>query len=39
LFNRGLFIELKASGFINTLGKKWETEKYYKKVELINKNN
>ncbi|EKT3958517.1 hypothetical protein NTJ28_002533, partial [Flavobacterium psychrophilum] len=34
----GVYIELKASGYINTLGKKWETEKYFKKIELIEPN-
>lgn len=34
-FEKGIYLELKASGFINTLGKKWETEKYNQKIELI----
>ncbi|MFK7108847.1 hypothetical protein V3R08_14605, partial [Flavobacterium oreochromis] len=35
LLKDGVYLELKASGYINTLGKKWETERYYKKIELI----
>ncbi len=35
ILHDGVYLELKASGYINTLGKKWETEKYYKKVQLI----
>lgn len=35
LLKNGVFIEIKASGFINTLGKKWETEKYNEKITVI----
>lgn len=34
----GIYLELKASGYINTLGKKWETEKYNEKIMLVKEN-
>lgn len=34
----GVYLEIKASGYINTLGKKWETEKYNEKIMLIKEN-